>query len=122
MLFTDRKGNQTARAQAFQRTLARSQTLRNCGYTVVELWEHEAHADYDEDDSYHWSKARVPPKKNETYPHTIVYDFEAYQDKTKTFQPTQDLRYESEHVPASVSIADTLNREPEYICSKTLQS
>ena len=85
VFFTDRKDNQYTRAQVHQRTLTRSQTLRNCGYTVVEMWEHEVHDEYDEEDPYHWSKARVPTKKNETYPHAIVYDFKAYQDKTKTF-------------------------------------
>ena len=65
------------------------------------------------------AKGSDPTKKNETYPHAIVYDFEASQDKIKAFQPAPDLRYESEHVPVSVSIADTLNREPEYICSKS---
>ena len=65
-----------------------------------------------------WWGDRIPQQRNETYPHAIVYDFEAYQDKTKASQPTRDLSYESEHVPISVSIADTLNREPEYICSK----
>ena len=51
--------------------------------------------------------------------HTLSSDdFEAYQDKTKSSNPTRDLSYESEHVPISVSIADTLNPEPEYICSK----
>ena len=57
------------------------------------------------------------PKKNETYPHAIVYAFEANQDKAKTFQPTKDLKYESEHVPVSVSIADTLIADT-FICSK----
>ena len=47
-----------------------------------------------------------------------VFDFEAYQVKTKPSNPTRDLSYESEHVPISVSIADTLHYEPEYICSK----
>ena len=61
---------------------------------------------------------KLPPKRNETYPHAIVFDFEAYQDKTKASNPTRDLSYESEHVPISVSIADTMNPEPEYICSK----
>ena len=61
---------------------------------------------------------RIPPKRNETYPHAIVYDFEAYQDKTKASQPTRGLSFESEHVPVLVSIADTLDPEPEYICSK----
>ena len=40
------------------------------------------------------------------------------QHKTKACNPTRDLSYESEHVPISVSIADTINTEPEYICSK----
>ena len=57
-------------------------------------------------------------KRNETYSHAIVFDFESYQDKTKANNPTRDLSYESEHVPISVSIADTINTEPEYICSK----
>ena len=65
-----------------------------------------------------WWNDRIPPKRNETYPHAIVYDFEAYQDKTKESNPTRDLSYESEHVPVSVSIADMLNTEPEYIFSK----
>ena len=49
---------------------------------------------------------------------TIVFDFESYQDKTKASNPTRDLSYESEHVPISASIADTINTEPEYICSR----
>ena len=31
---------------------------------------------------------------------------------------TKDLVFENEHIPVSVSLADTLNREPEHICSK----
>ena len=67
-----------------------------------------------------WWNDRIPAKRNETFLHAIVYDFEAYQDmyKTKATQPTRDLSYESEHVPVSVSIVDTVNREPQYICSK----
>ena len=41
-------------------------------------------------------------------PHAIIFDFETYQDKTKASNLTRDLSYESEHVPISVSIADTL--------------
>ena len=111
VLYIDRKGKPITRAHA------RSQTLRNCGYTVVGRWEREDDPEY----SYEpcpWRKDRVPTKKNETYPHAVVYDFEAYQDKTKAFQPTQDWRHGSEHVSVSVSIADTLNREPENICFK----
>ena len=56
--------------------------------------------------------------ETETYPHAIVYDFESYQDTSKAVHPTSDLFYESEHVPISVSLADTLNPEPEYIVSR----
>ena len=38
--------------------------------------------------------------------------------KTRQRQATRDLSYESEHVPISVSIADIINTEPEYICSR----
>ena len=106
----DRQGNPITRKVAYQRTVRRTQLLRAAGYTVVERWSHEAPRP--------WWNDRCPPKRNETYPHAIVYDFESYQDKTKATLPTQDLSYESEHVPISVSIADTLNPEPEYIVSK----
>ena len=65
-----------------------------------------------------WWNDKLPPKRNETYPHAIVFDFESYQDKTKASKPTRDFSYESEHVPISVSIADTINTKPEYICSR----
>ena len=90
--------------------MARSEVIRGSGYNLVERWEHEKPRP--------WWDDKLPPKRNETYPHAIVFDFEAYQDKTKVSNPTRDLSYESKHVPISVSIADTLNYEPEYICSK----
>ena len=77
---------------------------------MVERWEHEGLRP--------WWNDKLPPKRNETYPHAIVFDFESYQDKTKASNPTRDLSYKSEHVPISVSNADTLTQEPEYICSK----
>ena len=106
----DRQGNPITRKVAYQRTVRRTQLLRAAGYTVAERWSHEAPRP--------WWNDRCPPKRNETYPHAIVYDFKSYQDKTKATLPTRDLSYESEHVPISVSIADTLNPEPEYIVSK----
>ena len=90
--------------------MTRSNLIQLCGYNLVEKWEHERPRP--------WWNDRISPKRNETYVHAIVYDFEAYQDKTKVSKPTCDLSYESEHVPVSVSIADTLDPKPEYICSK----
>ena len=107
---TDKNGKQTTRELAYIQTFARSEQIRHLGYNLVERWEHEQPSP--------WLGYKLPRKQNETYPHAIVYDFESYQDKTKASNPTRDLSYESEHVPISVSIADTINTEPEYICSR----
>ena len=98
------------RKTAYELTLQRTQFLRKNGYRVVEKWEHEKPTP--------WANTNCPKVETETYPHAIVYDFEAYQDTSKAVRPTSDLFYESEHVPISVSLADTLNPEPEYIVSR----
>ena len=98
-----------SRKTAYERTLMRTQFLRKEGYRVVEKWEHEKPTP--------WVNMHCPKVETETYPHAIVYDFESYQDTSKAVRPTSDLFYESEHVPISVSLADTLNPEPEYIVS-----
>ena len=98
-----------SRKTAYERTLMRTQFLRKEGYRVVEKWEHEKPTP--------WANTHCPKVETETYPHAIVYDFESYQDTSKAVRPTSDLFYESEHVPISVSLADTLNPEPEYIVS-----
>ena len=99
-----------SRKTAYELTLLRTQFLRKEGYRVVEKWEHEKPTP--------WENTRCPKVETETYPHAIVYDFESYQDTSKAVRPTSDLFYESEHVPISVSLADTLNPEPEYIVSR----
>ena len=98
------------RKTAYELTLLRTQSLRKEGYRVVEKWEHEKPTP--------WANTHCPKVETETYPHAIVYDFESYQDTSKAVRPTSDLFYESEHVPISVSLADTLNPEPEYIVSR----
>ena len=105
-----RNGHKITREDAYQNTLRRTDFLRRNGYTVIERWKHEI--------PNPWWNDRCLPKENETYPHAIVYDFESYQDKAKASQPTRYLSYENEHMPISVSIADTLNPEPEYIVSR----
>ena len=99
-----------SRKTAYERTLMRTRFLRKEGYRVVEKWEHEKPTP--------WANMHCPKVETETYPHAIVYDFESYQDTSKAVRPTSDLFYESEHVPISVSLADTLNPEPEYIVSR----
>ena len=99
-----------SRKTAYERTLQRTQSLRKEGYRVVEKWEHEKPTP--------WANTHCPKVETETYPHAIVYDFESYQDTSKAVRPTSDLFFENEHVPISVSLADTLNPEPEYIVSR----
>ena len=104
---TDKNDKETTREIAYIKTLARSEELRHLGYNLIERWEHEKPSP--------WWHDKLPSKRNETYPHAIVFDLESYQDKTKASNPTCYLSYESEHVPISDSIADTINTEPEYI-------
>ena len=106
----DKHSRVITRKDAYGLTLQRTQYLRDAGYTVVEKWEHE--------EPTPWAATCCLEKQTETYPHAIVYDFESYQDTSKSERPTRDLTYESEHVPISVSIADTLHPEPEYIVSR----
>ena len=62
----------------------------------------------------------VDPPRAETksYPHAILYDFEAYGDNNQQKEPTPTLTIENAHVPISVSIGDTLEREPTHICER----
>ena len=106
----DREGQPMKRKDAYGLTLMRTQFLLESDYKVVEKWEHETLTP--------WANTSCPEKQTATYPHAIVYDFEAYQDASKATKPTRNLSFESEHVPLSVSLADTLNPEPEYIVSK----
>ena len=104
VIYIDKNNKEITREAAYQKTSKRSEVIRFLGYNLVERWEHQ--------EPRPWWNDGIPPKRN-----AIVYDFEAYQDKSKASNQTRDLSYESEHVPFSVSIADTLNPEPEYICS-----
>ena len=62
------------------------------------------------------TKETNPEKQTITYPHAIFYDFEAFQDSTRRKEATDYLTYENVHIPISVSIGDTLEREPTHIC------
>ena len=106
----NKQGRIITRQEAYEDTLKRTQDLCDAGYMVVEKWDHE--------EPTPWAATRCLEKQTKTYPHAIVYDFESYQDTSKAERPTRDLSYESEHVPISVSIADTLHPEPEYIVSR----
>jgi len=47
-----------------------------------------------------------------------LYDFEAYGDRNQRKEPTGMLTIENTHVPNSVSVRDTLDREPTHTCEK----
>jgi hypothetical protein len=63
-----------------------------------------------------WNK--LPEPTNVLYPHAVVFDFEAYHDKTKAIKPTDDLTFETVHVPISVSIGDDVNHKPTHLCNR----
>ena len=94
------------REELYTATVERTRALRKAGYRVIEKWEC---ADIK-------TKETNPEKQTKTYPHAIFYDFEAFQDSTRRKEATDYLTYENVHVPISVSIGDTLKREPTHIC------
>ena len=102
------RGDKT-REDLYQATKRRTAHLRKEGYRVIECWSCEVGEKYEE---------QLPQTQTKSYPHAILYDFEAYGDKNKRKDPTDNLTIENEHVPISVSIGDTLSREPTHICER----
>ena len=94
------------REDLFKATKRRIGYLRKAGYRVVEAWACEVWEILDE----------LPRTQTKSYPHAILYDFEAYGDNNQRKEPTPTLTIENAHVPISVSIGDTLKREPTHIC------
>lgn len=94
------------RVKASQDTRA----LRRAGYTVIDMWSHN---DVKRSVSH-------PQPFTRSYPHAILYDFDAYGDKNQRKEPTPMLAFENTHVPISVSTGDTLEREPTHIFEKDL--
>ena len=99
--------NQT-REDRFKATVKRTQKLRAAGYHVIEAWSCEVGK----------INIKLPQTRTQSYPHTILFDFESYGDKNQRKEPTGMLTIENTHVPISVSIGDTLNREPTHICER----
>ena len=64
--------------QLYQATMNRSAFLRKSGYKVIEAWSCEVG----------YLKGELPRKQTKTYPHAILYDFEAYGDKDYRKEPT----------------------------------
>ena len=102
------RGDRT-REDLFQATNRRTAYLKKAGYRVIECWACEVGEKYVE---------QLPQTQTKSYPHAILYDFEAYGDKNKRKEPTDNLTIENAHIPISVSIGDTLEREPTHICER----
>ena len=91
-----------------QTTVERTEALRAAGYQVIEAWSCEVGK----------KNIELPRTQMRSYPHAILYDFEAYRDKNQRKEQTDMLTIENTHVPISVSIGDTLEREPIHICER----
>ena len=98
--------NGKTRDELYAATIVRTEALRKAGYRVIEKWQCQ----------YEKTNERCLKKQTKSYPYAIFYDFESLHDTTKRKEPTSDLTYEAAHVPISVSIGDTLDREPTHIC------
>lgn len=93
--------------KAYQTTLSHENKIKKAGYKLVTLWEH---------DQRYWP-TEVPKKYSYSYLHAIVYDFESYFDNKAAINPTVDLTLENNHIPISVSVGSTLEREPIHLCN-----
>ena len=100
--------NNQTREDRFKATVERTEALRAAGYQVIEAWSCEVGK----------KNIELPRTQTRSYPHAILYDFEAYGDKNQRKEPTGMLTFENTHVPISVSIGDTLEREPTHICER----
>lgn len=85
-----------------------TRALRRAGYTVIDMWSHNDVK----------RSVSLPQPFTRSYPHAILYDFDAYGDKNQRKEPTPMLTFEITHVPISVSTRDTLEREPTHIFEK----
>ena len=97
-----------AREDRFKATFERTQKLRAAGYHVIEAWSCEVGK----------INIKLPKPQTQSYPHFILFDFEACGDKNQRKEPTSMLTIENIHVPISVSVGDTLDREPTHICER----
>ena len=97
------------REDRLKATVERTQELRAAGYHVIEAWSCEVGK----------INIKLPKTQIQSSPHAILYDFEAYGDKNQRKEPTGMLTIENKHVPISVSIGDTLDKEP-TICVKEI--
>lgn len=100
------------RKQLYQKAVQRTRVFRAACYPVIEVWECDIACKQDAE-LLHSSK-----QQKRSYPHAILYDFEAYGEKNRRKEPTGMLTFENIRVPISVTVGDTLEREPTHICER----
>ncbi len=88
----------------YNKTLKMEQTIKNLGYNVVSVWEHEKHE---------LSDIRLE-KKFTPYPYFIVFDFEALLRKLSR-EMTDDLTFNTKHIPVSVATTDNCTNKPAFL-------
>ena len=98
----------------YQATKKRTAHLRKAGYKVVECWS----CQWEEPGGVDKHGEEPPKPVTKSYPHAIIYDFESYGDSNQRKEPTNNLTIVNKHIPISVSVGDTLEREPTHICEK----
>ena len=86
--------NNQTREDRYKATVKRIEALRAAGYHIIEAWACEV-GEID---------VELPRTQMRSYPHAILYDFEAYGDKNRRKEPTGMLTIKNTHVPISVSI------------------
>ena len=93
--------------ELYQATKRRTAHLRKVGYKVIECWSCQWLVPGGADKH----GEELPKPGTKAYPHAILYDFEAYGATNQRKEPTKHLTIESQHIPVSVSIGDTLETE-----------
>ena len=99
--------NDQTREDRFKATMKRTRLLRKASYRVIEAWAVEVEKIGDS-----------PRTQTKSYPHSVLYDFETYGDNKHRKEPTPTLTTLNAQVPISVSVGDTLEREPTHICER----
>ena len=101
-------GNNKTREDRYEATMTRTRFLQKAGYQVIEAGACQVGK----------IDAEPPRAEIKSYPHSILYDFEAYGDNNHRKESTPTLTIENAHVPISENVGDTLEREPTNICER----
>ena len=88
----------------YQKTLNLENRIRNSGYNVISVWEHEN----PRLSRRHFQQKFTPSS------HFIIYDFETVLTK-RNLDQTLDLMIDCSHIPFGVTIYDSLTKEPTFI-------